>query len=90
MDDFAIGCKHQNIAEEIIDIIDKQMTIKLKPLGVITRFNGIDINQTKEYIKIHNTTHFKKILEDKQLPDENSHTYPIPMNPDPAYNIMIE
>ena len=90
VDDFAIGCKDKKVAEEIIDIIDEHMTIKIKHLGVITRFNGVDITQTRNYIKISNETYFKKILEDKHPPKKPPHEYPIPMNPDPAFNRLIE
>ena len=90
VDDFAIGCRDRAIADDIINIIDGKMTIKLKPLGIISRFNGIDVTQTRDYIKISNTTYFSKILEDKLQPTTPSHTYPIPMNSDPAYNRRIE
>jgi len=43
VDDFAIGCKHQNVADKIIAMIDTKMSISLKPLGVIECFNGVDI-----------------------------------------------
>ena len=33
------------------------MTIKVKPLGIIDRFNGVDIAQTKNYIKLSNETY---------------------------------
>lgn len=90
VDDFAIGCRDRATADDIINIIDGKMTIKLKPLGIISRFNGIDVTQTRDYIKISNATYFDKILEDKLQPTAPSHTYPIPMNSDPAYNRRIE
>ena len=66
------------------------MTIKIKHLGVITRFDGVDITQTRNYIKVSNETYFKKILENKHPPKKPPHEYPIPMNPDPAFNRLIE
>ena len=66
------------------------MTIKIKHIGVIDRFNGIDIAQTRHYIKISNQTYFDKILETKKLPSKPNHLHPIPMNPDPVYNREIE
>ena len=90
VDDFAIGCKSKKIAEDIIDIIDSHITIKIKHLGVITRCNGVDIHQTRDYIKMNNATYINKILEGKRLPSTPQHTHPLPMNPDPAFNRRIE
>jgi len=64
VDDFAIGCPDKKIAEEIIDIIDSYMTIKIKHLGVITRFNGVDITQTRNILisaTIHILIKFSRI-----------------------------
>ena len=46
VDDFAISSTNIDFANEIIDVIDNHMTIKVKPLGIIERFNGVDIKQT--------------------------------------------
>ena len=54
------------MAEAIIKLIDDHMTIKVKPLGVIERFNGVDIHQMQHYIKLNNVTYLKKILSDKK------------------------
>ena len=78
------------MAEEIINLIDEHMTIKVKPLGVITRFNGVDIHQMRHYIKINNVTYLKKILSDKKCSDYPSHHLPLPMNDDSNYNKEIE
>lgn len=66
------------------------MAIKLKPIGIITRFNGIDIHQTRDYVKISNETYFYKILEDRLQPKVPAHTHPLFMNSDHAYNYLIE
>lgn len=78
VDGFAIGYKDRAIADNIINIIDEKMTIKLKPLGIITKFNGSDVHQTHDYIKISNTAYFSKILEDKLQPKQPPHTHPSP------------
>lgn len=39
------------------------MTIDVKELGLISRFNGIDVHQTRHYIKIYNQTYIEKILK---------------------------
>ena len=90
VDDFAISTKDEAIANDIIQEIDSHMTIKVKPLGIIERFNGVDISQTKQYIKLSNRTYIEKILEGKNINDNTSHLNPIPMNENPTYIKDIE
>ena len=66
------------------------MTIKVKPLGIINRFNGIDVYQTCYYIKINNATYIHKILDDKKCTTSLSHHKPLPMNEYSKYNRYIE
>ncbi len=59
------------------------MTIEIKHLGLIERFNGMDIHQTKNYIKLYNTTYIKKILDLHGLTEvQNPSLQPVPMNYD--------
>ena len=56
-------------------------------------YNGVDIAQTRNYIKVYNRSYIDKILKDKcwldaQIPD--NHARPIPMHNDPEYNLNIE
>ena len=53
------------------------MTIKVKPLGIIERFNGIDVQQSRLYIN----KNFEKV---------ETHNFPIPMLSDASYNRTIE
>ena len=43
VDDFAVTCADKGTAEKVIQVIDEKMTIQIKNLGLLTRFNGIDI-----------------------------------------------
>ena len=72
--------------KDIIDLIDSHMTIKVKPLGVIARFNGFDVHQIRHYIKLNNATYLKKIFSDKKCIDSPTHNLPLPMSDDKAYN----
>ena len=59
------------------------MTIDVKSLGMITRFNGVDIDQRREYIKIHNTTYIDQIINKHPwLRDDSTPlaTYHLPMD----------
>ena len=66
------------------------MTIKVKPLGIIGRFNGVDILQTRHYIKVSNQTYLQKILLDKTIHTDASHNLPLPMSEDSKYNRSLE
>ena len=82
VDDFAISAPNSDLANEIIYAIDSHMTIKVKPLEMIDRFNGVDVQQTRNYIKLHNATYIKNILHNKNiLVDHDTHV-PIPMYDD--------
>ena len=64
VDDFAVATKHESTATSLIKEIDSHMTIQIKDLGLITRYNGVDITQSKYYIKISNETYINKLLKE--------------------------
>ena len=60
---------------------------------MLSRFNSIDIMQSKHYIKLYNKTYIKKISSHHHwLCDEvhHMHEFPLPMNPDNAYKRKLE
>jgi len=63
VDDFAIACDNEQITKDMIAEINSKMSVNIKYLGLLDRFNGVDIAQTRQYIKIHNQTYLKKILK---------------------------
>jgi dUTP pyrophosphatase len=92
VDDFAVACTDENICKAVITTIDKFMKIKIKDLGLLSRYNGVDIDQTSNYIKIHAETYINKILEGHSWFDQNKsmHHKPIPMQSDSNYIHSIE
>ena len=93
VDDFSISAKTVTIANEIIEKINSKMTIDIKSLGIVNRFNGVDIQQTRKFIKIYNKTYITKILRDKgwleaTIPGQT--TKYIPMHNDAEYNKKVE
>ena len=93
VDDFAISATSEKLANEIIDKINSKMSIDIKTLGIIKRFNGVDIDQTKHFIKVHNKTYIRKLLREKNWLDAaipNTRTKYMPMHNDIAYNTSIE
>ena len=92
VDDFAIACEDTELAKNVISAIDASMSIEVKYLGLISRYNGVDVTQTRQYIKISNATYIDKIslnhpwIEDSTPAGE----FPIPMISDPAYQKKLE
>jgi len=64
------------------------MSIDIKYLGLFSHFNGIDIQQTDEYIKVHGTTYIKKICEGHKpwMTPQHCHTLPVLMKSESSYN----
>ena len=93
IDDFAIAYQDEETAEQVIKAIDSKMTIQIKNLGLLTRFNGIDNVQTKQYIKLHNKTYIDKILTHHHwIHNENkpAHEFPIPMDDSNEFKKSLE
>ena len=53
VDDFVTASDDLDIYQEVIAQLYNSMTIKIKDLGIITRYNRTDVEQTREYIKLH-------------------------------------
>jgi deoxyuridine 5'-triphosphate nucleotidohydrolase len=92
VDDFAVAAETADIATTVINKIDTFMKIDIKDLGQLERYNGVDIIQSKYYIKLNNPTYIKKIInEHKWMIDEtNISNMPIPMQDDKKYMDKIE
>ena len=92
VDDFAISCEDDAVSKDCIQAINSKMTIEVKELGIISRFNGIDVDQTRDYIKLSNATYIDKILRNHPwiLEEHPPATFPIPMRSDTAYTRSLE
>ncbi len=93
VDDFAISCEDKETALEVIKEIDSKMTVRIKHLGQITRFNGVDVLQAKHYIKLYNKTYINKILQRHDwihTESHHPHSFPLPMKSDNNYQRQLE
>jgi hypothetical protein len=57
MDDFAFAVPTEAIAKSLVSNIDNHLRIRIKYLGILTMFNGMDVSQSQYYLKIHCTTY---------------------------------
>ena len=93
VDDFAISCEDKATALDVIEKINSKMTIVVKQLGLIDRFNGVDVLQTRNFIKIYNKTYIEKILVRHDWihnEKEYNHQFPTPMLSDNNYQRKLE
>jgi deoxyuridine 5'-triphosphate nucleotidohydrolase len=92
VDDFAVACEDKKLAQEVISAINSKMSIEVKELGLVTRYNGVDISQTRHYIKLSNQTYLDKIAKNhpwlKDLP--KLAIPPTPMIEDSQYQTQLE
>ena len=83
VDDYAIACRNPSIAEKIISRINDKATTD--SLGVGNRFNGVDIVQSRDYIKLHCETYIDRMLQthgwSHPSPDESDRHDNVPIAP---------
>jgi hypothetical protein len=63
VDDFAIAAPDERTATILLDLIDDELSIRMKHQGYLDMYNGIDVLQTRNYIKISTTTFIDKICD---------------------------
>ena len=63
VDDFAVATTDKRTADHLFDLIDDRLSMPLKRQGLITMFNGMDIKQTKDYIKVSCETYIERMAE---------------------------
>ena len=92
VNDFCISCKDRDTAKHVISAINKKMTIDVKELGLISQFNGVDVEQTRHYIKLSNAVYINIIFKNHSWlqTEKLAATFPIPMKNDSAYLHTIE
>jgi hypothetical protein len=90
--DFAVASASETTAIDVIKEIDKYMSIEIKDLGQLERYNGVDIIQTKHYIKLNNPTYITKIINEHKwmVDDTNIANKPLPMTDDKQYITKLE
>jgi hypothetical protein len=63
VDDFSVAAATPSLAAHVLDLIEDHLTIPLKRLGLVSLFNGLDVEQTQHYIKLSYSTYINRICE---------------------------
>lgn len=72
VDDFTIACKDENIARKLTEIIGKKIWFKTEEeqnnlpiefLGLVTDYNGVDIEQASRKIRMHAKAYLERFLQ---------------------------
>jgi hypothetical protein len=98
VDDFAIASKSTAAAEKLIQVINSHATTDSKGIGVkstqgvSTRYNGLDVHQTRDYIKLSCETYIKRVLQthgwDMPGARESDRHDRVPMSPENATRLL--
>jgi hypothetical protein len=62
VDDFAIAARAKAIADAIFDALDSVLQMPMRRQGLIVMYNGLDVQQSRYYIKISVQTWLTKML----------------------------
>ena len=58
-----MAAHEEETAIAVIKAINEEMTIEVKDLGRLDRYNGVDVTQSKHFVKLNNATYINKIKE---------------------------
>ena len=92
VEDFAIVCIDEIVSKKILDEINSHMLVDIKYLGLLTRFNGVNTDQTGMYAKLHNNTYISKIIDGHKnwTEDYHCHTFPLLIKAESSYANSLE
>jgi hypothetical protein len=82
VDDFAIAAPDEYTLEILMDLIEDKLHIHIKQQGYLDMYNGMDILQTKHYIKLSVKTFINKVFESHIATWMNT-CYPMPSRSTP-------
>jgi hypothetical protein len=88
VDDFAIAAPDAHTADILMDMLDNKLQIPIKHQGHLDMYNGVDVHQTRDYIKLTCTTFIDKISKKylamwmKPMYASSSRPTPFPLDAD--------
>ena len=82
VDDFATASSDAATCDTVLDLIDAHLKIPLKRLGLVDMYNGVNVEQTKHYVKISCESYINKMCN-KHLDSWMKAFVVPPVNPTP-------
>jgi hypothetical protein len=82
VDDFAIAAPDAITTDILMDMLDDKLSIPIKCQGHLDMYNGVNVHQTRDYIRLTCTTFINKISE-KYLATWMKHMYASSTHPTP-------
>ena len=90
VDDFAVASANRSAAEALINAVNEKMRIEVKHLGLIDRFNGMDIQQSRYFVKLTCKKYLKKMVKGHEDLLKVVPANPVPLPADSAYIRNLE
>ena len=90
VDDFSVSATEQSTCQGIIKVIGLHLKAPLNDLGIIRKFNGVNILQTRWFVKISCEDYILKILLHHQWQDLKASNIPLPMRSESKYQRELE
>ena len=93
VDNFEMATSSERIPNILFDKIDKLLTFPLKRMGLVTVFNGIDVLQTWDYVKILVQMYIEPISEKHLNPwmtisHNSEYPTPLPHQPEMMQDVL--
>ncbi|KAL7488575.1 hypothetical protein ACHAW6_014165 [Cyclotella cf. meneghiniana] len=87
VDDFLLGAKSVTTANKVWDLIDQQLRMPMKRQGLVSMYNGLDILQSRWYVKVSIQTWLAIMMEPyfNDWLDIPSSPMPTPLGPNEAF-----
>ena len=97
VDDFAVATEKDEIAKSFFAQLRKHvqteynaMGIEIPDVGIFERYNGIDIIQTRDYVKVSCESYLDRLFQTHgwDKPPSKASPYMVPLNPTTANDLM--
>ena len=90
VDDFSVAAKDRTVCTETIAKVGSFLRVPLNDLGLIKKFNGVNILQTKWFVKVSCEDYLTRILTEHAWGDLKASNLPVPMRSDRVYQRQQE
>jgi len=98
VDDFALGCRQESTAKSVYAKIGTKLTLRneaevpFEYLGLVDSFDGYDVLQTRDYIKLSTESYIRRLLKahgwDNPSPRESSNKPKPPLHKSDVANLL--